>query len=119
MNSRHNANFRSCRWLGALPLTIFLIAPVWAQAVPDRHPSDPTAPAPATEYRSAFADYQSLLDSERKSWRSANEEAGESGGHASHFMPRRQQDDPKPAKDKKPEATNPPSGGGHGRHGRH
>lgn len=117
MNLRDAANVRHYRWQCVLTLMPLLIAPAWGDATRDRHPSDPATPAPAIEYRSVFANYQSLLDSERKSWRRANEEAGESGGHVSHFMQRRQQpEDSEPASEKKPEATSPHGGGGHSGH---
>ncbi len=73
-------------WFVAVILALFLAIPAGAaESRADRHPADPAVPVPGIEYRSAFSDYQSLLEADRKQWRTANEEV-QGGGHAGHGM---------------------------------
>lgn len=70
--------------LSALAITSQL---VWAQATVHRTVSDPldaNAPIPKAVYQSAFMDYQSWTDEPMQAWRQANDEVGQSGGHAGH-----------------------------------
>lgn len=63
--------------------TAFLALPLLAAA--QAIPSDPRAPAPALEYRSAFADYQPWQDVKPADWRALNDAVRDAKpGGASH-----------------------------------
>jgi hypothetical protein len=111
MHLRHVVKVR------ALFVAVFFSAPAWpAEVTVERHPSDPTAPLTTIEYRSVFADYQSPVDAERKSWGAANEAAGSAGDHVRRAVPRASRaDDSQPGVEKRPAPTSP-GGAGHSGH---
>ena len=57
-------------------------APLFAAAPA---PAEPSAPAPAVTYRSAFESYRSHRDEPGKDWRGLNDEVGRVGGHVGIF----------------------------------
>jgi hypothetical protein len=73
-----------------------------------RNPSDPAAPAPKAEYRSAFKGYQPYAEPQLAPWRALNEEVARGdGAHAG---------DTQPADQAKKPAPKPPAEAGHGAH---
>ena len=48
-------------------------------------PAEPSAPAPAVTYRSAFESYRGHRDEPVKDWRALNDEVGVVGGHIGIF----------------------------------
>lgn len=63
----------------------FWVTPATAQQSAKTGPADPRAEVPATQYRSAFTDYQSFRDEKPASWREVNDEAARVGGHLGIF----------------------------------
>lgn len=69
------------QWLAAAVVSLPCVA--FAQNTLD--PTDPQIEVPVFSYRSAFKNYQPVVDEKQapdKHWRAANEEAGRLGGHA-------------------------------------
>jgi hypothetical protein len=60
-----------------------LLAPPLFAAAPD--PADPSAPAPAAAYHSAFEGYRGYREEPLADWRAVNDEVGRVGGHAGIF----------------------------------
>ena len=48
-------------------------------------PTDVSASAPPTQYRSAFSGYQSQQELALRPWRDVNDEMGDLGGHVGHL----------------------------------
>ena len=59
-----------------------LASPLFAAA---RAPADPSAPAPAAGYKSAFESYRAYREEPLADWRAVNDEVGVIGGHAGIF----------------------------------
>lgn len=55
-----------------------------AQADGRALPTDPQAPVPGVQYRSAFTDYRSFREPEAADWREVNEQMRALGGHMGH-----------------------------------
>lgn len=101
-------------WLPVLALTASQV--VWAQATVPRvanNPLDPQAPTANIVYQSAFAEYRPWTDEPIKAWREANDEVGQSGGHADHSMPKGATTSTSPAQAKLPTAPSPVDHAGH------
>ena len=64
----------------ALLLAVLLTTPISAIGA-DAKPTDPTAAAPAPEYRSVFEGYKPFREEAVTNWRTLNEEVGRVGGH--------------------------------------
>ncbi len=67
-------------------LSLAAIAPhVVAQSAGGPNPADPSAPAPAAKYESAFEGYIPYRDQKIAPWREVNEEVTRAGGHKGMF----------------------------------
>lgn len=59
-----------------------LASPLFAAAPA---PADPSAPAPAAGYKSAFENYRGYREEPLSDWRAVNDEVGRVGGHVGIF----------------------------------
>ncbi|MGQ0656270.1 MAG: hypothetical protein ACT4P4_29110 [Betaproteobacteria bacterium] len=82
-----------------------------AQPVGRRSATDPEAPVPPVQYRSALSDYKPFREPEVVNWREVNDEVKGLGGHMGHAV--------KPKPGAKQEPGQPPQRGAPGGHGGH
>jgi len=101
----------------ASAVTLSLPFSTFAQAKrPD--PADASAPGPALQYRSAFADYKPWQDIKLGDWRTVNDKVRDAGaegggGHAGHGMSR---PSAPAASTPQPKASSPAMPSGHSGH---
>lgn len=82
-----------------------------------RDPVDAQARAPAVQYRSAFADYQTYREPEIEKWREVNDQVRDLGGHKGQAAKAAGPAETKPsAKPEGAPAPKPPADGHAGHH---
>lgn len=95
-------------WPALFGVALLAVATAVDAAEPKRQPSDPAAPAPGLEYRSAFSDYKKPRFEAAADWRKTNDVVREVGGFAGALK----EDGPAAAMPAEP----PPADGGHAGH---
>jgi hypothetical protein len=74
--------------LSAVLLCVGATTAAQSQSDRRRDPADAQARVPAVQYRSAFADYRNFREPETQSWREANDQVRDLGGHKGHAKPK-------------------------------